>query len=264
MKTKKLLAGTQRQSYLNGWFRTSAGTVAALLISLVLTENASAVIVIDPGEAGETFTSKTYNVTSGLRANGVRNANGRSYVLNFVFSEFEALRVNGDGEAITVKLDTTWRTNPSGIGRDYTLLGGGASLVAWKNEGEGFLGDADPDVDRPVFFSDPQDFDITGAVATGAFATYLTDFDGVQFNFRLPISAALGFPADIPEEELVLSNATITFASQPKSSGIPGAFAFSEYRVVSVPEPSTFAVSSIAMCGLGAVSRRRRQSGNGR
>jgi len=260
MSTNIRNADLEQKSFINGCLGRRAAHAAVLLTSILFSDPTLGAIVIDPGTAGETFTSKSYNVTSAMRAAGVTNANGTRVVLDFIFSELKGLQVNGDGVAITAKLDTDWRTNPSGIGRGYSLLAGSAELVAWTYQGPGFLGDANPEVEQPNNFSPPHLYDVTGSVPTNSFATYEPVFDGMRFAFRLPYSANLGFPADVPEEELVLSNATITFSSEPRPTGIPGVFATSTYTVVNVPEPSVLWVLGTTTLGLVAKRRRRGDS----
>lgn len=236
-----------------------AATLPALLLSLLAQQPVSAAVVIDPGTAGETFTSRSYDVTSGVRSAGVTNANASLVVLDFIFSELKALRVNGDGLAMTAELETNWQSNPSGLGQGFTLLFGSADLVAWVFEGSGFIGDPSPNLDRPPTLGGPPHFfDITGSVATSSFPSYLIDFDGLKFSFRLPNSTFLGFNATVPEEQLVLTSATLTLSSVGRPTGVPGIFAFSEYQVVNVPEPSATAFTGLALLSLSKIRRRRR------
>lgn len=233
--------------------------IVALLVSLVLPKSASAAIVIDPGAVGDSFFTKTFNVTSEVRSAGVRNANGTVKVLDFIFSELKNLRVNGDGLNITAKLETSWGSNPSGLSNGFDLWFGDANSVVWTDEGSTLFGDSSPVAyTTPPFTGPPNEFDVTGSIVTHSFPTYLVDFNGLSFNFRVPNSANLGFLATIAEEQLVMSSATLTLSSVGRPTGVPGLEVFSQYTVVSVPEPSSSALTACALLALAKVRRRRR------
>ncbi len=136
-------------------------SVAALLVSLLLPHFASAAIMIDPGALGDSFINRSYDVTSEVRAAGVTNANGTVKVLDFIFSELKALRVNGDGLNITAKLETVWNSNPSGIGGGFSLFFGDANSVVWTDDSATLFVDSNPgEFTTPPFTTPPNDFDI--------------------------------------------------------------------------------------------------------
>lgn len=220
-----------------GMFRTLAMCLAFVPIG-VSADVVSADIVINPGDIGETFLYKSFDVTSELLdGNGiVIDSDGSTLNVDIVFSEMKRIEVLGVGTGLVISLVTTWEGPISFF--DVPLTPG---VMALSDENGGFLVSASVYANEYLFDS----VEYSGFIDNDDLPSNPLIFHDIHFLIELPTSVDAGF---LVGAELAISGSG---GSSPAGSFFP------EYTVV--PEPCTFAGALISLTSIGYVRRRRKQ-----